>query len=110
MASEKGTNGNIQSQTRKFVTYCGAFLVERNNLQNENLSGRARWNRHVYLDVYRHMALPLGEAGIEEIPNESAVLSAMQSTSANRPVFIFPGPGWQKCKSNRKRTGDETHE
>jgi hypothetical protein len=26
-----------------------------------------------------HMALPLGEAGLGEIPNESAVLSAMQS-------------------------------
>jgi hypothetical protein len=27
-----------------------------------------------------HMALPLGEAGINEIPNESAVPSAMQSS------------------------------
>ena len=27
-----------------------------------------------------HMALPLGEAGINEIPNESVVLSAMQSS------------------------------
>src|SRR5262249_4515340 len=27
-----------------------------------------------------HMALPLGEAGINEIPNESTVLSAMQSS------------------------------
>jgi hypothetical protein len=26
-----------------------------------------------------HMALPLGEAGINEIPNESAVFNAMQS-------------------------------
>ena len=29
-----------------------------------------------------HMALPLGEAGIREIPNEAAVLSAMQSNIA----------------------------
>ena len=27
-----------------------------------------------------HMALPLGEAGIGQIPNESVVLSAMQSS------------------------------
>ena len=36
-----------------------------------------------------HMALPLGEAGIGEIPNESDVLNAMQSKSANRLVFTF---------------------
>ena len=29
---------------------------------------------------FAHMALPLGEAGIGEIPNESVVLSAMQSS------------------------------
>ena len=37
-----------------------------------------------------HMALPLGEAGIREIPNEAAVLSAMQSNIAEKPAFIFP--------------------
>jgi hypothetical protein len=31
-----------------------------------------------------HMFLPLGEAGIAEIPNESAVLSAMQSNIGNQ--------------------------
>jgi hypothetical protein len=36
-----------------------------------------------------HMALPLGEAGINEIPNESAVLNAMQSSMGARPAFIF---------------------
>src|SRR5436190_2596987 len=41
-----------------------------------------------------HMALPLGEAGIREIPNESAVLSAMQSNIGDRTgLYIFPGPG-----------------
>ena len=39
-----------------------------------------------------HMALPLGEAGINEIPNESAVLSAMQSSMGdNAGLYIFPG-------------------
>jgi hypothetical protein len=36
-----------------------------------------------------HMALPLGEAGIGEIPNESAVLNAMQSKIGERTVSIF---------------------
>src|SRR6266446_9056043 len=41
-----------------------------------------------------HMALPLGEAGINEIPNESAVLSAMQSNMGDKTgLYIFPGLG-----------------
>jgi hypothetical protein len=41
-----------------------------------------------------HMALPLGEAGINEIPNESAVLSAMQSSMGDTAgLYIFPGLG-----------------
>ena len=41
-----------------------------------------------------HMFLPLGEAGISEIPNESAVLSAMQSNIDEQTgLYIFPGPG-----------------
>jgi hypothetical protein len=36
-----------------------------------------------------HMALPLGEAGISEIPNEQAVLTVMQSTSAKSRAFTF---------------------
>lgn len=41
-----------------------------------------------------HMALPLGEAGINEIPNESTVLSAMQSSMGTKTgLYIFPGLG-----------------
>jgi hypothetical protein len=41
-----------------------------------------------------HMALPLGEAGISEIPNESAVLGAMQTNIGdNTGLYIFPGLG-----------------
>src|SRR4029453_11836698 len=41
-----------------------------------------------------HMALPLGEAGINEIPNESAVLGAMQSSMGDKTgLYIFPGLG-----------------
>jgi hypothetical protein len=45
-----------------------------------------------------HMALPLGEAGINEIPNESAVLSAMQSSMGdNAGLYIFPHPRGALC-------------
>jgi hypothetical protein len=41
-----------------------------------------------------HVVLPLGDAGIKEIPNESAVLSAMQSSIGNAPgLYFFPGLG-----------------
>ena len=41
-----------------------------------------------------HMALPLGEAGIGEIPNESDVLNAMQSKIGEQTgLYIFPGLG-----------------
>jgi len=39
-----------------------------------------------------HMALPLGEAGIGEMPNESVVLSAMQRSMGEKTgLYIFPG-------------------
>ncbi len=41
-----------------------------------------------------HMALPLGEAGITEIPNEQVVLTAMQTNIGEKPgLYIFPGFG-----------------
>jgi hypothetical protein len=41
-----------------------------------------------------HMVLPLGDAGIEEIPNEQPVVSALKSNMGDKPgFFIFPGPG-----------------
>ena len=41
-----------------------------------------------------HMALPLGEAGVSEIPNEQAVVSAIQNNIGDKPGFyIFPGTG-----------------
>jgi hypothetical protein len=51
-----------------------------------------------------HMALPLGEAGISEIPNESAVLSAMQSNIRDQTgLYIFPGPGVGKNASRQEK-------
>jgi hypothetical protein len=41
-----------------------------------------------------HMVLPLGEAGMSEMPNESSVLDAMQSKIGKKSGFYyFPGLG-----------------
>ncbi|PZR71307.1 MAG: hypothetical protein DLM73_16025 [Chthoniobacterales bacterium] len=41
-----------------------------------------------------HMALPLGEAGIGEIPNDTAVLAALESSAGKTTgLYIFPGMG-----------------
>jgi hypothetical protein len=41
-----------------------------------------------------HMLLPLGEAGISEIPNDEAVLAVIQSSvGAKTGLYIFPGMG-----------------
>jgi hypothetical protein len=41
-----------------------------------------------------HMVLPLGKAGIREMPNESAVLTALQTNlGENRGLYHFPGHG-----------------
>ena len=41
-----------------------------------------------------HMVLPLGDAGVSEIPNEQAVTAAMQSSIGDQSGFyFFPGPG-----------------
>jgi hypothetical protein len=41
-----------------------------------------------------HMVLPLGDAGIKEIPNEQGVLIAMQASLGATPgLYLFPGTG-----------------
>jgi hypothetical protein len=51
-----------------------------------------------------HLALPLGEAGIAEIPNESGVLSAMQSNIGDQTgLFIFPGLGVGKNATRQEK-------
>ena len=41
-----------------------------------------------------HMVLPLGQAGIKEIPNEQSVLSAMQTgLGQTSGIYLFPGTG-----------------
>src|SRR5262245_10907683 len=51
-----------------------------------------------------HMALPLGEAGINEIPNESAVLHAMQNSMGEKTgLYIFPGLGVGKNATREEK-------
>jgi hypothetical protein len=51
-----------------------------------------------------HMALPLGEAGLGEIPNESAVLSAMQSNIGDQTgLYVFPGRGLGKNATRQEK-------
>jgi hypothetical protein len=51
-----------------------------------------------------HMALPLGEAGVGEIPNESAVLSTLQSSIGDQTgLYIFPGLGVGKNASRQEK-------
>ncbi len=57
-----------------------------------------------------HMALPLGEAGLREIPNESAVLSAMQSSIGEQTgLYIFPGPGVGKNATRQEKNEAMKH-
>ncbi|HEY7000213.1 MAG TPA: hypothetical protein VH330_00605 [Candidatus Udaeobacter sp.] len=51
-----------------------------------------------------HMLLPLGEVGVAEIPNESAVLSAMQSNIGDQTgLYIFPGMGVGKNATHQEK-------
>jgi hypothetical protein len=51
-----------------------------------------------------HMALPLGQAGIKEIPNEQAVLSAMQvGLGQTSGLYMFPGMGVSPDASAQQR-------
>jgi hypothetical protein len=41
-----------------------------------------------------HMVLPLGEAGVQELPNEAAVVEALHTNLGDhRGLYIFPGSG-----------------
>src|SRR5246127_5113276 len=57
-----------------------------------------------------HMALPLGEAGIREIPNESDVLSTMQRAIGEQTgLYIFPGPGVGKNATREEKNEAMKH-
>jgi uncharacterized membrane protein YkgB len=51
-----------------------------------------------------HLFLPLGEAGIGEISNESAVLSALQNNIGDQTgLYIFPGLGVGKSATRQEK-------
>ncbi|MGI9088055.1 MAG: hypothetical protein ACR2HH_10010 [Chthoniobacterales bacterium] len=57
-----------------------------------------------------HMVLPLGEAGLREIPNETAVLGALNtSMGENRGLFVFPGPGLGPTPSQEQKSEAMKH-
>jgi len=56
------------------------------------------------------MALPLGEAGVREIPNEAAILSVVQSNIGDQTgLYIFPGPGVGKNATREQRNEAMKH-
>src|SRR3982751_2912320 len=41
-----------------------------------------------------HMALPLGEIGVQQLPNESAIVESLRANLGDRRgLYIFPGSG-----------------
>ena len=57
-----------------------------------------------------HMALPLGEAGIGEIPNQPAVLGAMQTNIGQQPgLYLFPGFGLGPNPTRQQRSEAMKH-
>jgi hypothetical protein len=73
----------------KFLFYPSAFL-----LMKILLAGFLGAVAMFIWTSIAHMVLPLGEAGISEIPNEQAVLAAIQSSIAEKSgLYFFPGLG-----------------
>jgi hypothetical protein len=57
-----------------------------------------------------HMFLPLGEAGIREIPNEAAVLDTMRANiGENRGLYIFPGSGLGRNATRQEKNETMKH-
>ena len=52
-----------------------------------------------------HMFLPLGHAGVREIPNEAVVLAAMQTNIGDQSgLYLFPGFGLGDSPTRRPGT------
>jgi len=50
-----------------------------------------------------HVVLPLGETGIQEIPNEQAVTSAMKANITADGMYFFPGYGLPATASHSEK-------
>ena len=52
-----------------------------------------------------HMALPLGEAGVREIPNEKPALNALQAAlGESSGLYLFPGMGLGPDATKQQKT------
>jgi len=57
-----------------------------------------------------HMVLPLGEAGIRELPNEQATLSAMKANLGEKSgLYLFPGLGVGDNPTRQQKSEAMTH-
>jgi hypothetical protein len=57
-----------------------------------------------------HMVLPLGEAGIRELPNEQATLSAMKTNLGEKSgLYLFPGLGVGDNPTRQQKSEAMTH-
>ena len=52
-----------------------------------------------------HTVLPLGEAGVKEVPNEQALVALMKASIPDRGLYLFPGAGLPPDAS-REQKGD----
>src|SRR5260370_15302186 len=50
-----------------------------------------------------HMLLPLGEAGVKEMPNDQAVMASMKANLPERGLYLFPGSGLSANASRSER-------
>ena len=57
-----------------------------------------------------HMALPLGETGIKELPNQRATLAALQTSLPEKPgLYLFPGLGVGENATRAERSQAMKH-
>jgi len=49
-----------------------------------------------------HMALPLGEAGVQQIDKEDALLTTLQSTLSSHGLYMFPKMGTEQVQNEKK--------
>src|SRR5260370_9856535 len=50
-----------------------------------------------------HMLLPLGEAGVKEMPNDQAVMASMKANLPERGLYLLPCSGLSANASRSKR-------
>ena len=64
------------------------------------LGGLAFW----VWSAVAHMLLPLGEAGVKELPNEQALVESMKANLPHRGLYMFPGSGLPSTATRAERS------